>query len=102
MEERHVVGVRELPRGCSREVAEPDREHRCAQRVLERLTGAEVRREREGTDDLGNAYRLFHRGKRCYCRSRIVYCHKSILRPLGRKTDGADAGRGLTSMSFVV
>ena len=58
VEERDVVRVRELLRRCSGELAEPDREHGGAQRVLERLPGAEVGREREGTDHLGGADRL--------------------------------------------
>ena len=48
----------ELLRRCTGELAESDREHGAAQRVLERLTGAEVGREREGADHLGGADRL--------------------------------------------
>ena len=57
VEERDVVGVRELLRRRSGELAETDREHGGAQRVLERLPGAEVGREREGADHLGGADR---------------------------------------------
>ena len=55
VEKRDVVRVRELLRRCSGELAQPDREHRAAQRVLERLPGAEVGRERKGTDHLRGA-----------------------------------------------
>ena len=58
VEERDVVRVRELLRRCTGELAEPYGEHGAPQRVLERLTGAEVGREREGTDNLGGADRL--------------------------------------------
>ena len=57
VEERDVVRVRELSRRGSGELAEADREHGSAQRVLERLPGAEVGRERKGTDHLGGADR---------------------------------------------
>ena len=46
VEERNVVGVRELLSRCPGKLAEADRQHGSAQRVLERLSGAEVGRER--------------------------------------------------------
>ena len=58
MEERDVVRVDEILRRRPGELAEPHREHGGAQRVLERLAHAEVRRERERADDLGGADRL--------------------------------------------
>jgi hypothetical protein len=57
VEERDVVGVHEFLRGCSGELTEADRKHGGAQRVLEWLPGAEVGREREGTNHLGSADR---------------------------------------------
>ena len=57
VEERDVVRVRELLRRRSGELAETDREHGGAQRVLERLPGAEVGRERQRADHLGGADR---------------------------------------------
>ena len=53
VEERDVVGVGELLRRRSGELAETDREHGGAQRVLERLPGAEVGGDRERADHLG-------------------------------------------------
>ena len=50
-----VVGVRELLRRGARELAEPDGEDRRPQRVLERLAGAQVGRERHGADHFGGA-----------------------------------------------
>jgi len=44
VKERDVVRVDELLRRCSGELAETDREHGGAQRVLERLPGAEIGR----------------------------------------------------------
>ena len=64
VEERDVVRVRELLRRRSGELAETDREHGGAQRVLERLPGAEVGREREGADHLGRADRPLRRKHR--------------------------------------
>ncbi len=58
MKERDVVGVGELLRRRARELAEADREHGRAQRVLEWLPGAEVGGERQGPDQLGRADRL--------------------------------------------
>jgi hypothetical protein len=57
MEERDEVRVRELLGRCSGELTETDREHRSAQRVLERLAGAEVGCERQGANHLGSADR---------------------------------------------
>jgi len=59
VEERDVVGVRELLRRGSRELTEADREHGRAQRVLELLPGAEVGGKRERPDQLSRANRLF-------------------------------------------
>ena len=56
VQEREVVGVAELLRGRSGALAEAHREHRRAQRVLERLPRAEVGREREGSDELRCAH----------------------------------------------
>ena len=68
VEERDVVGVRELLGGCSGELAEADREHGGAHRVLERLPGAEVGGERQGADHLGGTDRPLARRLRCrYC-----------------------------------
>ena len=80
VEERHVVRVRELLRRCSGELAETDREHGGAQRVLERLPGAEVGREREGTDHLGSADRPLARRHHCCDCSGILRRHVGILR----------------------
>jgi hypothetical protein len=57
VEERDVVGVCELLGRRSRELAEADREHGCAQGVLERLPGAEIGGKRERPDQLGSANR---------------------------------------------
>ena len=65
VEERDVVGVRELLRRRPGELAEADREHGRAQRVLERLPGAEVGGERERPDQLGGADRLLHAPTGC-------------------------------------
>ena len=62
VEERGVVGVDELLLRRACELTEPYRDHGGTQRVLERLTGAEVGREREGADDLRRANRLLDRG----------------------------------------
>ena len=64
VEERDVVRVRELLRGCSRELAETDREHGGAQRVLERLPRAEVGRGGASADHLRGPDRLLRRGRR--------------------------------------
>lgn len=63
MQERDGVGVGELL--CRRigSLAETDCEHRGTQRVLERLTGAQVGREGERADDLGGPDRLLDRGR---------------------------------------
>ena len=53
-----VVGFRELLVGCSRQLAEAHREDGSTQRMLERLPGAEVGRERKRADHLGGADRL--------------------------------------------
>ena len=66
VEQRDVVGVGELLRRGSGELAEPDREHGAAHRVLERLPGAEIGRERERADDLGGADRLLDRAGRLH------------------------------------
>ena len=79
VEERDVVRVRELLRRCSGELAETDREHGGAQRVLERLPGAEVGRERQGTDHLGGADRPLARRQRRCDRSGILGRHVGIL-----------------------
>ena len=57
VEQRDVVRVDELLRGRAGELSQTDREHGGAQGVLERLSGTEVCREREGADDLGRADR---------------------------------------------
>jgi hypothetical protein len=57
VEEGDVVGVRELLARRSGEFAETDREHGGAERVLDRLPGAEVRGDRECADNLGGADR---------------------------------------------
>ena len=57
VKERDVVRVDELLRRCSGELAETDCEHGGAHRVLERLPGTEVGRERECTNHLGSADR---------------------------------------------
>ena len=75
VKERDVVRVRELPRRRSGELAEPDGEHGRAQRVLERLPGAEVGREREGTNHLGGADRLLAGRQRRCDRSGILRLH---------------------------
>lgn len=63
VQERDVVGVRQLLRRGGGELAEADREHRGAQSMLERLTGSEIGRQREGADDLGSADRLLDRAR---------------------------------------
>ena len=86
VQERDVVRVSELLRRRSGELAETDREHGRAQRMLERLPGAEVGREREGTDDLGSADRLLLRKQQAN-RSGILSCHVKDPIPLpGPKT----------------
>ena len=60
VEERDVVRVGELLRRRSRELAEADCEHGRPQRMLERLSGAEVGCERERPDQLGCAERMVH------------------------------------------
>ena len=55
VQERDVVGVANLLRRRAREVGKAHREHRGAQRVLERLSRAEVGRERKRADELGRA-----------------------------------------------
>jgi hypothetical protein len=57
MEERDVVRIHELLGRRSGELAETNREHGAAQRMLERLPGAEVGCDREGTNHLGRADR---------------------------------------------
>ena len=80
VEQRDVVRVCELLRRRSGELAETDREHGAAQRVLERLPGAEVGREREGADHLGGADRRpAHRQRRRGC-SGMLRRHDWILR----------------------
>ena len=63
VKERDVEGVDELLRRRSGELAQANREHRAAHRMLERLSGAEVGRERQGADDLGGANRPRARGE---------------------------------------
>ena len=58
VQQRDVVGVRKLLRRRSGQLPETDREHGGAQRVLERLPGAEIGRERQRADHLGRADRL--------------------------------------------
>ena len=67
VEQRDVVRVDELLRRRSGELAEPDREHGGAQRVLERLPGAEIGRERQRPDHLGRANRLLARREHRRC-----------------------------------
>ena len=76
VQEGDVVRVRKFLCRRSGELAEPDREHRGAQRMLERLPGTEVGRERERTDHLGGADRLlaFREGR-----------HRAIVRGSDRK-----------------
>lgn len=61
VQQRGVVGIGEFLRRRGGELAKSDREHRSSQRVLERLAGAEVGRERESADDLGSTDRLLDR-----------------------------------------
>ena len=80
VEQRDVVGVGELLGRCAGELAEADREHRRAQRVLERLAGTEVGRERKGADHLGRTNRPLDRG-----------CAQTV--------DRDDGGRGVNGSS---
>ena len=78
VEERDVVRVGELLRRHTGELAETDGEEGAAQGMLERLSGAEVGGEREGSDDLGRADRLLAR--RWCCRDRTWFRrHTGIL-----------------------
>ena len=70
-----VVGVHELRRRELRELAEADREDRRPERVLERLTGAQIGRDRHRADHLRGADgRLAPRRSRCG-RAAAVGCH---------------------------
>ena len=82
VEERDVVGVDELLRRRSGELAETDCEHRGAQRMLERLPGAEVGRERDRADGLGRANRLLD-VRQCSTSSGVGCRHVAILRSVG-------------------
>ena len=86
VKERDVVRVDELLRGCSGELAETDREHGGAQRVLERLPGAEVGREREGADHLGSADGPLAGRQPCRACRGILRRHVGMLPPF----DGAE------------
>ena len=66
------------------ELAETNREHRRAQRVLERLAGAEVGGEREGADHLGRTNRPL-RYTRHFCRCAIARRHGDTLLRLRRR-----------------
>ena len=65
VEERDVVGIRELLLRGFGKLAEPDGEHGASQSVLERLSGTEIGGERQRTDDLRGADRFLDRA----CRS---------------------------------
>ena len=79
MQERDVIRIRELLRRRSGQLAEPHREHSRTQRVLERLPGAEVGRERQDADYLGGADRLLDRERpRAFCLG-LAYRHLPIL-----------------------
>ena len=66
VEERDVVGIRELLLRGSGELAEPDREHGAPHRVLERLSRTEIGGERQRADDLRGADRLLDRACRLH------------------------------------
>ena len=87
MQERDVIGVANLIRGRSGEVGKADREHRGAQCVLERLSRAEIGRERKRADELGCADRLLHsailRPKIPRRPATILYRSSSICLKLG-------------------
>ena len=81
MQERDVVRVRELLRRRSGQLAETHREHSRTQRVLERLPGAEVGRERQDADHLGGADRLLDRERpRASC---LGFAYHHLLDPIG-------------------
>ena len=82
VEERDVVRVGELARRRSGELAEADGEHGGAQRVLERLPGAEIGRERECTDHLGDTDRPLGRGHNCCLRFGVLRRHVKDPNPL--------------------
>ena len=103
VEERDVVGVGELLRRCSGELAEPDGEHGGAQRVLERLPGAEVGREREGADHLGSADRPLARRQHCCDCSWIVRRHVGILGRIAEQELRESPGcRGSSAVAIIV
>ena len=79
VQERDVVRIDELLRRRSGELAQPDREHRGAQRVLERLPRPEVGRQRQRTHHLGRTDRpLPGRRPSCAC-CRILRVHGDTL-----------------------
>ena len=78
VEESDVVGVGELLGGRAGELAEPNREHRRAQCVLERLAGAEVGGERKGANHLRGTNRSLRYRRHC-CRLAIACCHGETL-----------------------
>ena len=92
VEERDVVRVREFLCRRSGELTETHREHRAAQRVLERLSGAEVGRERECTDDFGRTDRLLARSHVCSDFSVLLRCHGGILGRIAQRERGAAGG----------
>ena len=92
MEERDVVRIRELLCRRSGELAETDREHRAPQRVLKRLSGAEVGCERECPDDFGRTDRLLARGHVCSDVSVLLRCHGGILGRIAQRERGVAGG----------
>ena len=75
MEERDVVRVRKLLRRRSRELPEADREHGSPQRMLERLSRAQVGRKRKGADHLCGADRPLARRHARLDRAICLACH---------------------------
>ena len=87
MEERDVVRVGEVPRRGVGELAEAHRQHRSPQRVLERLSRAEIGRERQRPDHLGSTDRPFAGG---HCRwgcFGVFRSHAAILRRIPVASD---------------
>jgi hypothetical protein len=73
-----VVGVHQLRWREPRELAEADRENRRPERVLERLTGAQIGRYRHRADHLsGTDGRLAPRGPRCGRAAAVTPLHGS-------------------------
>ena len=94
VEERDVVRVLELLRRCAGELPETDGEHGAAERMLERLAGAEVGGERERADHLGDADRLLGPGRRYRDRPVTLCRHAGDPRALSL-SDFAESVRGL-------